>query len=223
MGDRMTTYVKEFERWTAGSAEERARLRAELEAHLSEADEAGQLDRAIARLGPPRDAARVFTEGRMRRPAPRTRRLAAALVDYASLILPAAVALGIAAAAGGCSFVELPGGGKIGVWVRDECTPETITSVLSLTILIGGFFWFCIGLTLMEWRYGRTPGKALLGLRVVSEDGTAISLGQAVIRRLPLVFSGGLQIVDWAFALVGPTYQRGFDRIARTLVVREGR
>lgn len=73
----------------------------------------------------------------------------------------------------------------------------------------------------MEWRYGRTPGKAMLGLRAVSEEGTALSFGQAVVRRLTLVFSGPLQLIDWAFALFDPRRQRAVEKLAHTIVIQD--
>jgi len=90
----------------------------------------------------------------------------------------------------------------------------------AVLIALAALWWF-LGLTVMEWRYGRTPGKAMNGLRVVSEDGIALSFGQAVVRRLTLVFSGPLQIIDWVFALFDARRQRAVEKLAHTLVVRD--
>ncbi len=104
-------------------------------------------------------------------------------------------------------------------------------------------FFFFIAFFLLYWFYffffewlnrGRTPGKMLMGLRVVSADGTALDVLQVVIRSLlrvadmfPMIFLG------WLFFL--PSYATGFiailsttgfqrlgDMAAGTLVVREG-
>ena len=85
---------------------------------------------------------------------------------------------------------------------------------------LAGLWWF-LGLTVMEWRYGRTPGKAMMGLRAVSEEGTALSFGQAVVRRLTLVFSGPLQLIDWGFALFDPRRQRAVEKLAHTIVIKD--
>src|SRR4051794_27445322 len=53
-------YLAEFERWLVGSPEQLAERRAELAAHLYEAQEAGELNETLVRLGSPRDAAAVF-------------------------------------------------------------------------------------------------------------------------------------------------------------------
>lgn len=81
--------------------------------------------------------------------------------------------------------------------------------------------WWVAGLTIMEWRYGRGPGKAIFGLRVVTEDAIAPSFGQVVIRRLTLVFSGPLQLIDWAFALFDPRRQRAVEKLAHTMVIQD--
>jgi hypothetical protein len=162
------TYVKDFRRWTAGSPEHREALMRELEAHLREAQEAGQLQVALDRFGSPREAARTFSAGHPLQPAPLGRRLAAAAADllpFGSLLL-------------------------IGYWHPDwpgTVYPEDATRMILLGLAV---LWWNLVLPLAEARAGRTPGKRLFGLRVVSEDGTAISLGQAIFRRVaPFIVS----------------------------------
>ncbi len=48
-----------------------------------------------------------------------------------------------------------------------------------------------------------------------------MSFGQAVVRRLTLVFTGPLQAIDWVFALFDARRQRAVEKLAHTLVVRE--
>jgi uncharacterized RDD family membrane protein YckC len=69
---------------------------------------------------------------------------------------------------------------------------------------------------------GRTPGMRLLGLRIVTEWGSAPTLGAYALRLLLLVV-----VDDFAFGLVGlvimlvsPRRQRLGDIVARTLVIR---
>ncbi len=211
------TYLQEFARWVAVPAR-RPELRAELEAHLREAEAAGRLDEAIEGLGSPRDAARAFTTGRELVVSRRLRRLTGAILDYGISFSPWVVYAAVLIR--GDRLGPEPVAGPSVCFPPWGCAPMNLIDVL---MLAGCLFWFAVVLTLLEWRYGRTPGKLLAGTRVVSEDGTSIDIGQAVLRRLPLVFSGFLQIIDWAFALFGPRYQRAFDRIARTLVVIDAR
>jgi uncharacterized RDD family membrane protein YckC len=60
-----------------------------------------------------------------------------------------------------------------------------------------------------------------MGLRVVTEEGTAPSFGQVVVRRLTLVFSGPLQLIDWAFALFDDRRQRAVEKLAHTMVIQD--
>jgi uncharacterized RDD family membrane protein YckC len=75
-------------------------------------------------------------------------------------------------------------------------------------------------LAAMEWRWGKTPGKRLVGARVVGKDGRPPTLVAALVRNL-------LRYVDilclYAFGLaviaITPRNQRMGDVLARTLVV----
>lgn len=224
----MDEYLREFERWLPRDRRLRSELRTELHAHLDEAKVEGQLDEALARLGTPREAARTFTAGRRLIPARPWRRALGFLVDVASLVGIGASALPVSILAGGTS------GQAVNVEARPplifvpelSCTPGPCSgfgAFVFFSLVVGAAFWFVVILTLLEWRHAWTPGKLLAGTRVVSEEGTAITLRQAVIRRLPFFFAGPLQLIDWAFCLFGPTHGRGFDRIARTTVVRVDR
>lgn len=213
-------YVDEFERWTAGPAARKKQLRAELEAHLEGAEQAGELEAALHRLGTPREAAIAFADGYEPTPAPLPRRIFAAMVDIAAL--GGALMIGIAIGTAGSMVM----GSTERIRQVDVTTIENVSNIgpmeaAGLLISIAAAGWWVIGLTIMEWRTGRTPGKKALGLRVVTESGTAPSFGQIVVRRLTLVFSGPLQIIDWAFALFDERHQRGLDKLARTIVVTD--
>jgi len=214
------SYLKEFERWTAGPAPRREALKAEFAEHLREAEAAGELGSALTRLGPPRDAAKAFAAGRELKPAPLGRRISAFLIDAAIplLFVGSVVAIGTAVGSSETAqvffeFTEALSEERSVVW-------NALQIGAAVLIALAALWWF-LGLTVMEWRYGRTPGKAMNGLRVVSEDGIALSFGQAVVRRLTLVFSGPLQIIDWVFALFDARRQRAVEKLAHTLVVRD--
>lgn len=214
-------YLKEFERWTAGPQERRAALSAEFAEHLQEADAAGELGSTLDRLGPPRDAAKAFAAGRELRPAPLLRRITAFLIDCA---IPALVAIAVVGIATALSASEDADNSVVDFFndLANERAPIWGgLQVLAAAAIGFAVVWWFAGLTIMEWRYGRTPGKAITGLRVVTEEGTALSFGQAVVRRLTLVFSGPLQIIDWAFALFDPRRQRAVEKLAHTLVIKD--
>ena len=206
-------YLKEFERWVAGPKARKQQLRAELEEHLRAAEAAGDVD-ALSRLGTPREAAETFSEGRELVPASLPRRIAAGLTDMAVPIVLAftGAALGAWDAKFGPAF-EVDGK-NVDFWSME---------LAAIIFILSAFVWWVFVLPILEWRTGRTVGKALFGLRTLSETGVAPSFGQVVIRRLTLIFSGPLQLIDWAWAFFNSKHQRGLDVLAKTLVVSEPR
>lgn len=74
----------------------------------------------------------------------------------------------------------------------------------------------------LEATMGGTLGKMLLGIRVVTVDGTSISWGASIIRNLLRI----IDILPFAYILgailtwTSPFKQRFGDRIAHTVVVR---
>jgi uncharacterized RDD family membrane protein YckC len=86
--------------------------------------------------------------------------------------------------------------------------------------------WF-----LLDWLYpvvfeagrrGATPGKRLMGLRVVQASGSPLTLGQAVVRNF-LRFIDGMPLFTYAFGMTSCLATRRFQRLgdlaAGTLVV----
>ena len=65
---------------------------------------------------------------------------------------------------------------------------------------------------------GKTPGMALLGLRVTRRDGEAVRTGQAAVRTLafPLSFIGGLGFVG---IVIGREHRALHDVVAGTTVL----
>ncbi|HUN80699.1 MAG TPA: RDD family protein [Phycisphaerae bacterium] len=83
--------------------------------------------------------------------------------------------------------------------------------------------WCCIWEAIM----GRSPGKLLLGCRVVSLDGTPPTLRQCVIRNavrtlMVALGLGGLLVTLMTITVVTRNRQRLGDLLARTLVVEPG-
>jgi uncharacterized RDD family membrane protein YckC len=71
---------------------------------------------------------------------------------------------------------------------------------------------------LLEGRFGYTPGKRLLGLRVLGEDQLPVGYKESVLRRLSFYFN--ILPVDALFIFFTAKKQRAFDIVARTIVVR---
>lgn len=213
-------YLREFERWTAGPPERRAAISAEFAEHLTEAEAAGELGSTLDRLGPPRDAAKAFAAGRELHPSPLGRRVVAFVLDVAipAVTAFAIIALATALGVGDGSEALVEFGRDVAAERSSEWGSLQAVAVLSLG---AAWLWWIVGIPVSEWRYGRTPGKAAMGLRVVSEEGIALSFGQAVVRNLTRVFSGPLQLIDWGWALFDDRRQRAVEKLAHTLVIRD--
>lgn len=89
---------------------------------------------------------------------------------------------------------------------------------LALTGIATAVLWF----PFFEAIIGQTPGKMLLGLAVVGEDGRPCTWGQAWIRRIPYL-ANALFLIDAVFVFFLPLRQRAFDRVAKTLVIIDPR
>jgi len=110
------------------------------------------------------------------------------------------------------------------VWASDPAAAMTkfaghffamwLTTMTALMVLYFGYFAVC------EALWGKTPGKRLLRIRVVSEDGALCPASSAVVRnvlRILDMFPGYL-IGAIAFA-AGQKHQRIGDMAAKTVVV----
>ncbi len=73
--------------------------------------------------------------------------------------------------------------------------------------------------TVFETLYGATPGKVLLGLRVVREGGERCDFQAAFVRALMRYVDGLFLGVPAYLTMQTPLYQRLGDKVARTLVV----
>ncbi len=92
-------------------------------------------------------------------------------------------------------------------------------SIALFSIFFGYFIAFEIA-----WA-GRTPGKRLLGLRVVRDGGFPLDATSAVVRNVVRILEValGFYIVSAIATLVSPRNQRLGDMAAGTVVVRDGR
>lgn len=128
----------------------------------------------------------------------------AVLVDWLLQLI-----LGFVLFFGSAFFFEIP---SVPDWL-----PGSVAVILPFLLLFGYPITFET-----VWR-GRTPGKALLGLRVVTVEGAPISFRHAAIR-------SGLGLIDFfvtvgvaavVSSLVSKRHQRLGDFVAGTVVLRE--
>ncbi len=94
--------------------------------------------------------------------------------------------------------------------------------IVALFLIFAGYFIF------FEWLWnGQTPGKKLLKLRVIREDGRPITLWEAMARNLLRIFDAvpGLVLPIYSVGLIAIFVNRRDQRIgdlfAGTVVVRE--
>ena len=187
------------------SEEDQRRFADDLAAHFEDGAAAGESEAAIiARLGSPEEVAASFAAGLETHYAGFWIRSCAFLVDVATmaaLVLPFFLAILVA---------SLPVEGDL---------PEAVFLVLIVPVTLWaialGIFYFPV----LEYHYGKTLGKHLLGLRVLTDSGTRISLGQAFLRRLSSYFE--FLVLDALFVPFNAKKQRAFDMVAKTTVVRE--
>jgi uncharacterized RDD family membrane protein YckC len=151
-------------------------------------------------------------------------RFAAALVDGFVQAALLGLLLGALTALGSLSCDPLLGA----VERHSRGEPDALAQLFSgrlVLVAVGSLFLLQIVYhTAFEGgRDGQTPGKRLLGIRVVREGGYPLGWGAAFLRNLlrPLDFLPVFFGVGAAVALVTARTQRLGDLAARTLVVRE--
>ncbi len=118
------------------------------------------------------------------------------------------------------AFAAIAGFSKVGGIFEDA--PRWIKAVMILVIFlsIAGYFAF------FEWTWnGQTPGKRLLKLRVIREDGRPITFWEAATRNLLRIFdmlpSFPFYSVGLICVFISPRDQRVGDFFAGTVVIRE--
>ena len=100
------------------------------------------------------------------------------------------------------------------------------TAAYGVVGLIVGLLYGPLFTTRDGERNGQTPGKQIVGLRIVKTDGSAMDMKTAIIRESLLKYLvGGITfyiflIVSWAMSLGREDHRALHDRIANTLVAR---
>jgi uncharacterized RDD family membrane protein YckC len=102
-------------------------------------------------------------------------------------------------------------------WITDITNPSRVTPI---TLLIAAFY---IILSIAYFTYfhgikGRTPGKMLMGLEVLSTEGTSISFGIAFLRSVGYLVSS-IFYIGFIWAAFDKRKQGWHDKIAGTVVI----
>lgn len=175
---------------------ERDQIAIELRGHIAERMADGQsLDDVLQQLGNPLALAESYLSAVPLVSAPFGRRAAAKIIDVLLIIA-----------------LMAPSAGLTFLLVQEEALPALgIVAIVGSTILAGLY------LVVAEATWGQTIGKRLLGLRVVRESGARITIGQSIVRQLPMFLQ--MYWIDVLFALFTEKSQRAFELLSKTRVV----
>jgi len=174
----------------------REQVAMELRSHIAERVEHGQtVEDALRHFGDPIVLAESYLAVIPLIRAPFWPRAAARLVDFFGV-----VSLGVPIF---CVFFFT---------LRLELAFVAGVAVVGILLVVGTLYP-----VVAEYRYGKTVGKYLMGLRVVRESGARISFGQSVVRQLPMMTQ--VWWIDVLFALFTDKHQRAFELLSKTRVV----
>lgn len=204
-------YIQEVLRNIHGTAQERSRIETDLSDHLNEAVAAGEpLDNVIRRMGTPVEVAAAFMSQKPMDYAGFWMRAIASVLDMllifilAGLLMIPVIGLNqfIPAHPSGIGYVQ----GAAVILIILGC----VLALLGVIIL-----YFPV----LEGRFGQTPGKRLLHLRVLKENGLPIGYKDAFLRRLS--YYTEFLLFDGLFIPFTQKKQRALDIVARTVVIVE--
>lgn len=205
-------YVNAVLRSVSARPAERRRIEVDLRVHLNQALENGEsLRDVLDRMGDPEEVASAFMAQVDLHYAGFWSRLGAFIIDVGLLAILAFIFGGIALAA---NTLVPP---------HPESVPDYLFGALVILVIISSLLVavssFLLYFPLLEGRFGQTLGKRMLGLRVLKENGLPIGFREAFLRRLSYYFE--FLPIDALFIFFNPKCQRGFDIIARTIVIHE--
>lgn len=174
----------------------RAQIAIELRGHIAERTAAGQPETEVLRqLGDPVALAESYLSAVPLSRASFGSRALAKLVDVLAvtvIIVPAA-------------------------WLGWRALAPEMAPFAILAAIAGGSWLFALYTIVAEAEIGQTLGKRLVGIRVVQESGARISVGQSIVRQLPLFLE--LFWIDVLFALFTEKSQRAFELLSKTRTV----
>ena len=105
-----------------------------------------------------------------------------------------------------------------GSWLTDIMEPARMSFALLLTVA-SYLFLFIAYFTYFHGMNGRTPGKMLLGLQVISTEGIRISFGIAFLRAVGYFVSAAVFHIGFIWAAFDRRKQGWHDKIAATVVI----
>ncbi len=107
------------------------------------------------------------------------------------------------------TFVVWLIGGLVGIFAGTEILG--IGTGFAVGLVYNWYFW--------TQNEGQTIAKSLMGIRVVSVDGSGVNSLQAIIRYIGYYINTFLLLLGWLWAIVDNDNQGLHDKLARTYVV----
>ncbi len=216
------TYLAAVLRWLPADIPDRHEIIREIESVIAERSAEGEpLASILSRLGDPLELAESYVADYPMVSAGHGRRLLAKLIDFA--ISSVAALAWIFTSVALLASAPPPGADESSVRFSVGFMPAVSVAdghpMLPFLVLFGGLLGIIAVLVPVygEWRWGQSPGKYLFGLRVVRESGAMPSLGQVLLRWVPVWFQ--FFWIDIVFAFFGPARQRAFERLTRTRTI----
>jgi uncharacterized RDD family membrane protein YckC len=206
-------------RWLGWRSAVLSELRSHLEDRVAAGESAGLV---VSRMEAPEEYAAALVGDVPLESAPLARRLGAFLVDVVLGLPVLLVSVFGSLWLTGALMPTLPPD-LATLWLQSLGDLLAVSAWMLLALLLGLVAGSALVLSLVyfpvaEAVWGTTIGKHLLGLCVVTENGTRVTWGKALIRRIPFYFE--FFFLDAIFALFTKRRQRAFDHVARTVVVR---
>lgn len=100
-------------------------------------------------------------------------------------------------------------GGLVGVIFGDEILGIGVGFIVG--VLYNGYFW--------TQNNGQTPGKRVMGIRVVKTNGQKLSWLDAILRYVGYYINTALLFIGWLWAIFDSKNQGLHDKLAGTMVV----
>ncbi len=97
--------------------------------------------------------------------------------------------------------------------LAQDPTIALLGSLVTLIISIGYFVYFWTST-------GQTVGNMIMKIKVVSTDGSKLTITKAILRYIGYIISGVVILLGFIWVLFDPDKQGWMDKIAGTYVVR---
>ncbi len=104
-------------------------------------------------------------------------------------------------------------------WIGLVNSNVTLQAVLRITAVVLSYMYAILYLSIFWFIVGYTPGKYLLGLKVIRTDGRKLKFGRCLLRALGYSISGMFLFFGFLWIIFDRRRQAWHDKFAGTLVI----